>query len=87
MMVRLQEDVIDCTRRERQYTNEARMEEDEWPSAKLLVVRKAYPRVNKPAPWMLPERYGLKGKCLETVMDLCETTEYKVRRREGVSEA
>ena len=28
--------------------------------------------------WLL-ERYGLKGKLLETVMDLHETTEYKVK--------
>ena len=43
--------------------------------------------VNKPALWMLPERYGLKSRCLETVIDLHETTEYKVHGREGASEA
>ena len=53
--------------------------------ARLLDLRKAYPRVIKPALWMLLERYGLKGKCLETVIDLHETTEYKVRGKEGMS--
>ena len=60
MMVRLQEDVVDCRRRERKYANEARMGKDEWLSARLLYLRKAYPRVNKPTLWMLLERYGLK---------------------------
>ena len=82
MMVRMQEDVVDCRRRERKYVNEARMGENEWPSARLLDLRKAYPRMNKPALWMLLERGGLKGRCLETVMDLHGTTEYKVRGRE-----
>ena len=53
MMVRLQEEVVECRRRERRYANEARMGEDKWPSAKLLDFRKAYPRVNKSALWML----------------------------------
>ena len=87
MMAKLQEDVVDCRRRERKYANEARMGDDERPSARLLYLRKAYPNVNESALWKLLERYGLKGRCLETVMDLHETTEYKVRGRGGVSEA
>ena len=87
MMVRMQEDVDDCKRRVQEYGREERMEESEWPCARLLDLRKAYPRVSKPALWMLLERYGLKGRCLETVMDLHESTEYKVRGREGMSEA
>lgn len=85
MMVRIHEDVEDGRRRE----NEGRMtemNEDDWPTARLLDLRKAYPRVSKPALWMLLERYGMSGKCLETIMDLHETTEYKVRGREGTSE-
>jgi hypothetical protein len=87
MMVRMEEDVVDCKRRMQASDSKQRLGEDEWPCARLLDLRKAYPRVNKPALWMLLERYGLKGRCLETVMDLHETTEYKVRGREGMSEA
>jgi hypothetical protein len=36
---------------------------------------------------MLLERYGMKGKCLDTVIDLHETTEYRVRGSEGLSSA
>ena len=43
--------------------------------------------LNKLALWMLLELYELKGKCLEIVMNLHETSEYNVLRREGVSEA
>ena len=45
-----------------------------------------YPTVSKPALWSLLERYGMKGKCLETLVDLHETTEYRVKGREGLSE-
>ena len=31
-----------------------------------------------PALWMLLQRYGLKGKMLKMLIDLHETTEYKV---------
>ena len=48
-------------------------------------LRKAYPRVNKPALWRLLERYGLGGYFLRVIMDLHETTEYKVRGRDGFS--
>ena len=60
--------------------------EDEWPCAKLLDLRKAYPRGSKQLLWMLLERYGLKGRCMETVNDLHMSTEYKVRVRDGESE-
>ena len=84
MMVRMQEDVEDDKRRENVGRNVRN--EEEWPCARMLDLRKAYPRVSKPALWMLLERYGMKGRCMETVMDLHETTEYKVRGREGMSE-
>ena len=85
MMVRVEEDVVDCKRR----TNEGVLDGtngNEWPSARLLDLRKAYPRVNKPALWLLLERCGMKGKCLDSIIDLHESTEYKVRGKEGVSE-
>ena len=36
---------------------------------------------------MLLERYGLKRRMLETLIDLHETTEYKVRGKEGMTSA
>ena len=56
------------------------------PAARLLDLRKAYPRVNKPALWRLLRRYGLDGDFLRLVMDLHETTEYAIRGKEGNSE-
>ena len=50
-------------------------------------MEKAYLRVSKPPLWMLLERYGLKGRMLETLIDLHETTEYMVRGKEGMSSA
>ena len=84
VMQRIQEDVVDCKRRVNDGANG--MNEDEWPCARLLDLRKAYPRVSKPALWSLLERYGMKGQCLETLVDLHETTEYRVKGREGLSE-
>jgi len=56
------------------------------PQARLLDLRKAYPRVNKPCLWSILEKYGLGGNCLRVIRDLHETTEYRVRGKEGVSE-
>ena len=86
IMMRMQEDVTDCKRRVNEGEEGEDVSEDEWPYARLLDLRKAYPRVSKPALWMLLERYGLKGRCMETVYDLHESTEYKVRGRDGESE-
>ena len=47
----------------------------------MLDIRKAYPRVSKPAFWRLLEKYGLSGKALEAIVDLHETPEYQVRGR------
>ena len=80
MMVRMEEDVEDCMRR----VNDVNAYD--WPTARLLDLRKAYPRVSKPALWGLLERYGMKGKCLESLIDLHECTVYKVRGKEGMSE-
>ena len=83
MMVRIEEDVSDMRRRVN--AGGVDMNENEWPVARLLDLRKAYPRVNKPALWGLLERYGLKGHCMNAIMDLHETTEYKVRAQDGMS--
>ena len=72
MMVRINEDVCDMKRRVNEY--DVNMNENDWPVARLLDLRKAYPRVNKPALWSLLERCGLNGHCLNVIMDLHETT-------------
>ena len=58
VMQRIQEDVVDCKRRVNDGASD--VNEDEWPCARLLDLRKAYPRVSKPALWSLLERYGMK---------------------------
>ena len=68
VMQRIQEDVVDCKRRVNDGASD--MNEDEWPCARLLDLRKAYPRLSKPALWSLLESYGVKGQCLETLEDL-----------------
>ena len=56
------------------------------PTARLLDLRKAYPRVNKAALWRLLELCGREGNFLRLLIDLHETTEYVVRGREGNSD-
>ena len=84
VMKHIQEDVVDYKRRVNDGANG--MNENEWPCARLLDLMKAYLRVSKLALWSLLELYGLKGQCLETLVDLHETTEYRVKGREGMSE-
>ncbi len=84
VMVRIQEDTADLRRRK-----EARgevIEDGEVPVARLLDLRKAYPRVNKPALWGILERYGMRGRALRVLKDLHEATEYRIKSREGESE-
>ena len=75
IMMRMQKDVTDCKRRVNKGEYEEGVFDDEWPCARLLDLREAYLRVSKPALWMLLERNGLKGRCMETVYDLHESTE------------
>ena len=84
MMFRLQEDATDLRRRVGDDPGEE--EEAKLPEARLLDLRKAYPRVNKPALWRLLKRYGLGGHFLRALQDLHESTEYKVRGKDGESE-
>ena len=79
VMTRIHENVVDCKRRVNEGANG--MNVDEWPCARLLELRKVYPRVSNPALWSLLVRYGMKGQCLETLEDLHETTEYMVKGR------
>ena len=62
------------------------VEEEVMPTARLLDLRKAYPRVNKPALWRLLKRYGLGGNFLRVLQDLHESTTYKVRGKAGDSD-
>ena len=86
VIVRMKEDADDYAKRVGRTGGEAREENDRMVAA-LLDLEKAYPRVRKSDLWMLLQRYGLEGKMLETLIDLHETTEYKVRGKEGMSSA
>ena len=55
IMIRLQEDGVDLRKRG------GGQEGGFVPAARLLDLRKAYPRVNKAALWLLLQRYGLNG--------------------------
>ena len=85
IMYRIQEDTEDLKRRV-ESKGETIPEEDK-PSARLLDLSKAYPRVNKYAMWRILGKYGMGEKCLRSVKNLHETTEYRVKGREGESEA
>ena len=83
VMMRFHEDAEDLEGR-RQPDEE--VEERDVMVARLLDLKKAYPRVNKPALWRILERLGLDGDFLRTLKSLHETTEYKVRGKDGFSE-
>ena len=85
VMYRIQEDVEDLQRRI--HAGGETFQEDNRPTARLLDLKKAYPRVNKYALWEILKKYGLEGNGLETIQKLHETTKYKVKSREGESEA
>ena len=59
-------------------------EENDRMIARLLDLENAYPRVSKLLLWMLLHRYGLKSRMLETLVDLHETTEYKMCGKEDM---
>ena len=85
MVYRIQEDTVDMYRRADAAGTV--IPESKKPTARLLDLRKAYPRVNKPALWTILQKYGMGEKCLRVVKDLHETTTYKIKSREGESEA
>ena len=62
------------------------MNEYEWPVARLLDLRTAYPRVSKPTLWRLLQRYGMNGKRWR-LNYLHESAEFKVRGKESMSDA
>ena len=92
IMVRIQEDAVDLRRRRMQAAaaegtdDNNNVEERGDPEARLLDLRKAYPRVNKPILWKILQKSGLRGKCLETLEDLHETTSYVIKGKEKDSD-
>ena len=66
--------VVDCKRQVNDVGANGNYE-DKRPRSRLLDLRKASTLVSEQALWMLLERYGMKGRCLETLMDLHETIE------------
>ena len=72
VMVRLEEDVEDLRSRVLGVCRD--LDQGEWPEARLLDLRKAYFRVNKPALWMLLNRYGLGENMIRVIKGLREST-------------
>ena len=60
IMIRIEEDTADLRRRI--IASGQEIPEDDMPAARLLDLRKAYPRVNKFAMWKILEKYGLGEK-------------------------
>ena len=85
MMIRIQEDTRDLVKRAE--ASGQPIPDGERPAARLLDLRKAYPRVNKPALWGVLQKYGIGEKCLRVLKDLHEATHYRIKSREGESEA
>ena len=86
VIMRIQEDVADYKKRRRQQPEKAAEREEQRMEARLLDLEKAYPRINKPCLWGMLKRAGLGGNYLRALMDLHETTQYKVKGKEGCSE-
>ena len=84
IFVRIQEDVVDMRKRRQRNGEEISLDSD--PAARLMDLRKAYPRVNKPALWGILKAYGMKGDILNVIIDLHETTAYSVRGKEQNSD-
>ena len=86
IIIRIEEDIEDLIRRQRQDNKESTSTTPPGPQGRLLDLRKAYPRVNRPAMWLILELYGLRGPCMETIIGLHEATAYCVRGQDGESE-
>jgi hypothetical protein len=84
IMYRIQEDVIDL--KKRKAAEGVEEVDDEKFAGRLLDLKKAYPRVNKYEMLKILE-YWMGEKCLRTVKNLHETTEYNIKSREAKSEA
>ena len=69
VIVRMKEDADDYAKRVGRMVGEAKEENDRM-VVRLFDFEKAFPRVSKSALWILLERYGLKGRMLETLIDI-----------------
>jgi hypothetical protein len=89
IFMRIQEDITDYNKRitKQRNTRKASTASSNATEVRaiLLDLQKAYPRINKPCLWSILRRSGLTGNCLNTIMDLHETTEYSVKGKEGNS--
>ena len=81
---RIQEDTRDMYKRAEKQG--IQIPDEKKPAARLLDLRKAYPRVNKPALWQILKKCGMGERALRVIQDLHETTAYKIKSREGVSD-
>ena len=84
ILVRITEDTNDLIKRRTLRNKPANKPTD--PEARLLDLRKAYPRGSKPALREILRRYGIKGPFLESLVDLHGTTQYEVKGNESNSE-
>ena len=62
------------------------IDEDKMPAARLLDLKKAYPRVNRPTLWAILKKYGMGEKCLKVLQAVHEHTSYHVKLKDGTSE-
>ena len=77
IMVRITEDATDLKKRRARLNLPESAPTD--PEIRLLDLRKAYPRISKPALWEILQNYGMKGAFLDSLVDLHEATRYQVR--------
>ena len=85
VMLRIWEDTVDL--KKRMLAQDGRIDEERLPEARLLDLRKAYPRVNKHALWIILKKYGIGEKCLRVLQDLHESTSYRIKSNEGLSDS
>ncbi|XP_075241641.1 uncharacterized protein LOC142336617 [Convolutriloba macropyga] len=79
ILVRITEDTDDLKKRNKAGTPDNHSSD---PEARLLDLRKAYPRVNKPVLWEMLRRNGMQGDFLNSIIDLHEATKYQVKGKE-----
>ena len=77
--MRIQEDTCDLKRRLGKDSREIPAGEE--PVARLLDLRKAYPRVNRPALWGILKKYGIGERALRILQNLHESTMYSITQK------
>ena len=79
IITRIQEDLADYKRRRQLRPERPTTEGEIKVQVRLLDLEKAYPRVNRPSLCGLLCRYGSEGNFLNSIVNLHETTKYKVK--------